>query len=375
MSNIKKFLSKRFIITILILGLCFACVIIVTMINCKSGYPQYIAISSTFDHVVPGSTTFTTYDKKFNKISSESIDLGCGGPGVIDNQDEIYFFAGRSYISLDKNTGKYKQYPNIIDRGVIEAVNGMGQCPVLVKNVGFISSTEYDCEVCVIDDLNNPSISSFKTQNSSVSDAIKFNDMFYVVTQAAEDSRDMFLEVYDSEYNFIVKNKIYFDSAEFKFYVSKDNTLYLFNFLDNSTSVYKVNKEGTLNDVPSNKFTGYCHINQINRKVYCTSNDGGILEVNIDESNCNEILNVDKLMPEHTVSYDYTNTLLFDNDKFVIRTIARLPLDLVSEVNACIKIYIQDGNKYIESKVLSETDLINSREGKSLIYFGSLYNK
>lgn len=91
MSNIKNFLSKRFIITILILGLCFACVIIVAMINCKNGYPQYISISSTFEHVVPGSTTFTIYDKKFNKISSESIDLDCGGPGVIDNQDEIYY--------------------------------------------------------------------------------------------------------------------------------------------------------------------------------------------------------------------------------------------------------------------------------------------
>lgn len=356
-----------------ILAACCIAIVIGTVVffivNKENNTQNYISISSTFDSIRPGNTDITIYDKNFKELSKTSIDFGGVGTGLIDHGDKIYLFGGRSYIMLNKKTGEYKEYEDIMDCGVIEAANGMSETPVFVKNIGLTSATDYDCEICEIDDLDNPKVTSFKTQNTFASDAIKFNNKIYAATSSAGKDNNFFIEIYDSNHKLIVKNKIYTTSGVLRFYVNND-ILYLISNMGSITSIYKVSEEGNIEIVPIKGFDGYYYINPLNNNIYSSSSSGHIRKISLNGDDPEEILDINSFMPPHETEYDFTSNVLFYDNTFAVRSVIRLPVS--ENAPTGIKVYVPSGNTYKESEVLSKQDAANAQQGKRLVYFGEI---
>ncbi|PWL55766.1 MAG: hypothetical protein DBY38_00290 [Clostridium cadaveris] len=366
--------NKKLIITLTILPL--ICVsLYVFIFYVKKTNEKYIAVSSTLDFENPGSTEIVTYDNNLNKLTNETINLGTG-LFHIESKNKIYLFAGQSYLSINKSTGEQKKFENIIDTGVIESVNSTGDCPVLIKNIGMLTELDYDCEICIIDDLDNPKLTSFKTQNTLAADAIKFKNKIYAITSSSGASGSYFIEIYDENGTLIDKNKLYISNCMYKFYIYNDS-LYLLSFSGEcySTIINKVNDDGMLNNTDTKIFDGLFSVNPINNNIYSSTKDGTIFKINLDGNKPEEIVSIKDLLPSKNNNVNSIfNLLYFYDNTFAIRSLIEVPV-ADSKYNTSVVFFIPEEGEYVNCETVTNLDMDNSTKGKRIVYFGKISTK
>lgn len=330
---------------------------------------KYVSISSTRDFVIPGKSEIVIYDASMKKLNTQSINTG-GYFNYIEREDSIYFIGGMSILRLDKKSGAVKEFPNIVDDGIIDKVNVQGDTPLLVKNIRAISDNEYDCEICEFSDLDNPKIiTSFKTNKSLAMDAIKLNNKYYVLSRlfGVEEYSNYALEIYDDNYALISKQILDSPCTFFQFYENNDSLYIVGDSFGLENDILKLNEDDSLTSLDINGFVGCIFINQFEEELYVFDNTGVVNKVNIEEKNVTPVIDMKKIDESYDANNDYYIRQYFTENSKAFSTVIRNSVkpDLPAKVKHFIKTEQDQEFKEIEGLSVDNDVMMG-------IYFGAL---
>lgn len=345
----------------------------ITEVSDKIDIHKYISISTTSDYIEPAQSEINIYDESMKIVDTKQIDSG-SYYSYMEKENKMYFFGGKSILSIDKTSGKLKTFNNIIDKGIIENINNQGDSPLFINNIELTSKNVYNSEIHEILDLNDMSQTSFKTNDSLALDAIKISNKYYVISRNfKDDENNRVLEIYDTNQSLINEIPLDFDSSIYQFY-KKNDKLYLIGSAsaDEKIKIININEDLTLSlinelDIDSSEI----FIDQSNQELYILNNSG-VHKIDIEQNIVITIFDTKQFDSSNQKDNEYAISAFFGGNGKSLRVIKRSNLE--PEKQGEVKTFIQDESKdkfIVLDKVSIDRDSIN--KGYMMgIYFGKL---
>lgn len=325
---------------------------------------EYISISTTSDYEQPGKSEINFYDNSMKKINTEYINSG-GYHTYIEKDNMIYLLGGKSLLKINKNSAEITESSNIIDSGIMELVNVQGDTSIFINNIGVVSKTEYDSEICEILELDNPKVNSFKTDKSLAMDAIKIKDKYYVISRRFDEEKSSrALEIYDNNKILLSKETLDNSHTFYQFYKKNDDLYLIGTFGEFENKILKLNEDGLLSLVDTLEgFTGEIFIDQFKQELYLL-NDDGVHQVDIEKKKITTIFDTKDFYKENN---DYTINMFFTTNSQALRIIKRSKADvnLEAEVKYFIKSELNEDFKELE-------DFSANEDSMMVVFLGAL---
>lgn len=341
LTNMRYFKNKiQFVFTILILICIFFISRYFLKITTQKSINSFISISTTFDYSNNGKTLTKIYNENMKVIATENINWG-NYYHYIKEDDFLYFFGGKSILSVDSVSGKSKVYENIIEKGSIDMVNNQGEKTLFISNIGMITENNYTSEVCEIVDFSNFETRSFKTDNSLALDAIYLNEKYYVVSRDFNPKTpSRMLEIYDNNMELIKKEPLDYDCSFYRIYRKNDN-LYVIGTIsnDNKIKIIDINDDTPLlvseHSVPNAEI----FINQSNEELYF-SNDFGVYSLNVNNDLLKLVFDSNQIADSNTKENTFSYIPYFSSNSNALRVVIRSKKDI--DKTPQVKFFVQD---------------------------------